>query len=241
MHLPEKVLIMRYAEDTKTSVEKTRIEVERTLSRFGASRFMYAYEETAAVIAFQFQDKQIKFRLSLPDRTEKQFLYTPSRRTRRSDEAAFRNANKLAGSVGGMFGIFLKTHQFGRHVYAVGDDAEAARLNGIPVHRVTIIAYAVAGLLAALAGILLTARTGTGDPLAGEPLTLASITPVVVGGTRIGGGSGGLFGTFLGVLVVSFLSNALNYIHVSAQIQWVVQGLLIILAVIFLAEKENRR
>ena len=107
--------------------------------------------------------------------------------------------------------------------------------------RTLVLVYALSGLFAALAAVYYVARTGTGDPLVGEPLTLASITPVVVGGTVLGGGRGGVLGTLLGVFLISFLNNLLNYMNVSTFLQWVVQGLIIIAAVSFYGTARGRR
>lgn len=130
-------------------------------------------------------------------------------------------------------GLWLSRHPNGRRIHAVGGNPETARLTGIPVQRTTFVVYAASGVCAALAAIYYVARTGTGDPLVGETLTLASITPVVVGGTLLGGGRGGVLGTLLGVFLISFLNNVLNYMNVSTFLQWVVQGLIIIAAVSF--------
>jgi len=139
-----------------------------------------------------------------------------------------------------LVGLWLARHPQGRRLYAVGGSPEAARLTGLPVGRMTVLAYAASGLFAAMAAIYYVARTGTGDPLVGEPLTLASITPVVVGGTLLGGGRGGVLGTLLGVFLISFLNNVLNYMNVSTFLQWVVQGMIIIAAVSFQARKGGR-
>ncbi|MFO1151680.1 MAG: ABC transporter permease [Alsobacter sp.] len=128
-------------------------------------------------------------------------------------------------------GLALTRHPLGRRVLAVGGNAEAARLTGLPVRATLVAAYGISGCCAALAAIYYVARTGTGDPLVGEPLTLASITPVVVGGTILGGGRGGVLGTLLGVFLLSTLNNLLNYLGVSTFLQWVVQGLIIVAAV----------
>lgn len=128
-------------------------------------------------------------------------------------------------------GIWLTRTRIGRMMYLVGGNHEAARLNGIPVSRITILAFALSGLCAGLAALFLTARTGVGDPRIGAALTLQSITPVVVGGTILAGGRGGVFGTFLGVLLVSMLNNFLNFSGFSSFYQWVVQGIIIIVAV----------
>lgn len=128
-------------------------------------------------------------------------------------------------------GLWLQRTRSGRALYFVGGDHEAARLNGLPVSRITILAYALCGLCAGIAALFLTAKTGVGDPRIGTALTLQSITPVVVGGTILAGGRGGAFGTFLGVLLVSMLNNLLNFSGVSSFYQWVIQGVIIILAV----------
>jgi ribose/xylose/arabinose/galactoside ABC-type transport system permease subunit len=128
-------------------------------------------------------------------------------------------------------GMWLQATRSGRDVYFVGGSHEAARLNGIPVSRTLILVYALSGLCAGIAAIFLTARTGVGDPRIGAPLTLQSITPVVVGGTILAGGRGGVLGTLLGVFLVSLLNNLLNFSNVSSFYQWVIQGLIIIAAV----------
>lgn len=137
-------------------------------------------------------------------------------------------------------GVGLRYTALGRAVYAVGGSVEAARLSGIRTGRVTIATYAASGFLAAMAGLYFVSRTGVGDPRVGDPLTLASITPVVVGGAILGGGRGGVVGTLLGVVMISLLNNLLNYMNVSTFVQWVVQGLIIIAAVSLLAGKGGR-
>lgn len=128
-------------------------------------------------------------------------------------------------------GLWLQRTRSGRSLYFVGGNHEAARLNGVAVSRVTILVYALSGLCAGIAAIFLVARTGVGDPRIGQTLTLQSITPVVVGGTILIGGRGGVLGTFLGVLLVSMLNSMLNFSGVSSFYQWVVQGVIIIAAV----------
>jgi ribose/xylose/arabinose/galactoside ABC-type transport system permease subunit len=128
-------------------------------------------------------------------------------------------------------GLWLQRTRSGRSIYFVGGDREAARLNGLPVDRIVVLAYALSGLCAGVAAIFLTARTGVGDSRIGAALTLQSITPVVVGGTILAGGRGGVLGTFLGVLLVTMLNNLLNFVNVSSYYQWVIQGLIIVVAV----------
>jgi ribose transport system permease protein len=136
-------------------------------------------------------------------------------------------------AIFGVAGVWLQRTRSGRNIYFAGGDREAARLNGVQVDRVVVLAYALSGLCAAGAAIFLTARTGVGDPRIGAALTLQSITPVVVGGTILAGGRGGVFGTLLGVLLVTTLNNLLNFVNVSSYYQWVIQGLIIIIAVGF--------
>lgn len=127
--------------------------------------------------------------------------------------------------------VFLKYTETGRAFYAVGGSPEAARLSGIRSDRIILMAYSACGFFAAMAGAYYVSRTGVGDPRVGDPITLASITPVIVGGLLLGGGKGNIFGVLLGVFLLSLLSNLLNYMNVSTFIQWVIQGLIIIIAV----------
>jgi ribose transport system permease protein len=132
-------------------------------------------------------------------------------------------------------GWWLRRTRGGLHLYAAGGNPEGARLAGVSPGRSTLIAFSLCGLLAAVAAVVMVARTGTGDPLVGEPLTLASITPVVIGGTLLGGGKGGVLGTLLGVFMLVLLGNVLNYMNVSTFLQWTLQGFIIIAAVFFQA------
>jgi ribose transport system permease protein len=128
-------------------------------------------------------------------------------------------------------GIWLRRTRSGRAVYFVGDSPDAARLNGVPVGRVITYTYAFSGLCAGLAAVFLAARMGVGDPVIGSTLTLQSITPVVIGGTLLSGGRGGVLGTLLGVFLLALMSNVLNYMQVSSYAQWIIQGIVILVAV----------
>lgn len=139
-----------------------------------------------------------------------------------------------------VFGLLLNYTRLGRFIFAVGGNPVAARLAGISVGRIILFVYAASGFFAALAGVYLVSRTGVGDPRIGEPLTLASITPVVVGGTILAGGRGGLLGTLLGVFLVLIINNLLNYQNVSTFYQWVVQGAIIVIAVSVFVERQRR-
>ncbi len=136
--------------------------------------------------------------------------------------------------------VFLRLTRTGNAIYAVGGDARGAHLLGISVARTLAIAYSISGALAALTGVYLVSRMGTGDPWRGEGFELASITPVVVGGTILAGGRGGVLGTLLGVYLISLLNNLLNFLDVSTFYQWIIQGLIIITAVAINIEKGKR-
>lgn len=135
---------------------------------------------------------------------------------------------------------FLRHSIFGRHIYAVGDDATAAELTGLPRRRVILFVYAFSGFMAALGAIFLVARFGVGQPYTGQNFTLTSITPVVVGGTMLRGGRGGVIGTLMGVYLISLLNNVMNFIDVSSHFQLIVQGLIIMLAVSIYIEDKRK-
>jgi fructose transport system permease protein len=121
---------------------------------------------------------------------------------------------------------------WGRHVYAVGDNREAARLNGINTERVLLGVYAIAGLTYGIAGMLLVARTELGDPNAGQTTeNLDAITAVVLGGTSLFGGRGTVIGTLIGATIVGIFRNGLTLVGVEVIYQYLVTGILVILAV----------
>lgn len=130
-----------------------------------------------------------------------------------------------------VFGFVLSRTRFGRFVYATGDNGEAARLSGIRTQRVKILAFVISGVLAALAGFILTARLSTAEPTAGTGLELEAIAAVIIGGTSLAGGRGNLVGTFVGALVLGVIDNGMNLLDVSPFLQDVVKGLVILLAV----------
>jgi fructose transport system permease protein len=119
----------------------------------------------------------------------------------------------------------------GRHVYALGNNPEAARLTGINTRRLLLGVYALAGLIYGVAGLLLVARTSVGDPQAGQTDNLDSITAVVLGGTSLFGGRGGVIGTLIGALIVGVFRNGLQLIGVASIYQVLITGILVILAV----------
>jgi fructose transport system permease protein len=133
-----------------------------------------------------------------------------------------------------LFGVFawvLKNTAWGRHVYAVGDDAEAARLAGVRKDRVLLSVYIVAGLICAVAGWMLIGRIASASPQAGGSANLDSITAVVIGGTSLFGGRGRVLGTLFGALIVGVLRNGLTLAGVDVLWQDFAVGILIIAAV----------
>jgi len=119
----------------------------------------------------------------------------------------------------------------GRHVYAVGNNPEATRLTGISTDRVLLGVYAMAGMFYGIASLLSVARTGAGDPNAGQTENLDAITAVVLGGTSLFGGRGIIIGTLVGALIVGVFRNGLTLMGVSSVYQILVTGILVILAV----------
>jgi fructose transport system permease protein len=125
----------------------------------------------------------------------------------------------------------LRETAAGRHVFATGNSAEAARLSGINTRRVLLSVYAIAGTVYGIAALLLIARTGVGDPNAGQTDNLDSITAVVLGGTSLFGGRGNVIGTLIGAVIVGVFRNGLVLIGVSSVYQTLITGILVILAV----------
>ncbi len=129
--------------------------------------------------------------------------------------------------------ILLTRTRFGEHVYLIGDNPTAARLAGVPADRVTTIVYAISGLCAALAGLVLIARLDSAQPVIGQGYEFNAIAAVVVGGTSFTGGEGTLIGTLVGALLMETLNNGLNLLNVSALWEQVFKGGVIALAVLF--------
>lgn len=127
--------------------------------------------------------------------------------------------------------LVLKYTRLGRHLYAVGGNDEIAHLAGINVDRTRILTYVISGGLAALAGLFMVSRMGVGEPDIGEGLELDSITAVILGGTSLAGGVGSIVGTVAGVLILALTDNILNLLRVSSFYQYVVKGVIILIAV----------
>ena len=128
--------------------------------------------------------------------------------------------------------LLLRATTFGRYVYAIGGNEQAARLSGVAVDRVKIAVYAISGFLASLAGVLYTAQYRQGKPDAGVGMELDAIAAVVIGGTSLMGGKGSIAGTFVGVLIFGFLSNILQLNNIDSNTQLVLKGGIILAAVL---------
>ena len=127
--------------------------------------------------------------------------------------------------------VFLKNVRLGRYIYAVGGNENAARAAGINVDAVKLFAYTVCGAMAGLAGVVLASRITTGQPNAGVGSELDAIAAVVIGGTSLSGGTGGVGGTVLGALLMGVITNGLDLLNVSSYYQQIAKGLIIVGAV----------
>jgi fructose transport system permease protein len=130
-----------------------------------------------------------------------------------------------------VMGFVLSQTAWGRYVYAVGDDAESARLSGVPSKRILLAVYTVAGLIYGIAGWILIGRAGAATPNAAPDANLASITAVVIGGTSLFGGRGRLIGTLIGALIVQTFAFGLSQMGVNQQWRVMATGVLVIVAV----------
>ena len=130
-----------------------------------------------------------------------------------------------------IFHVFLTRSKTGRYIYAIGGNKEAARLSGIPVDRVLLKVYMISGLMAGLGGLVLIGRTNAASPIAGLTYELDAIAAVIIGGASFFGGVGTVWGTLIGAMIIAVLRNGLNLLGTSTDLQTVIIGLVIILAV----------
>ncbi len=149
------------------------------------------------------------------------------------DILGFPVAALVALVVGVLAWYILQHTTLGRHIFAVGGNREAARLSGIRIDRTKVATYALSGLTAAVAGLVLMGRLNSSNALMAEGEELRSIASVVIGGTNLFGGDGGAIGSLIGALIMGTLGNGLNLLDVSAFWQRVIQGLVIIAVVVF--------
>lgn len=130
-----------------------------------------------------------------------------------------------------IFHMFLTRTATGRYIYAIGGNKEAARLSGIPVDKVLIKVYMISGFMAGLGGLVLIGRTNAASPIAGLTYELDAIAAVIIGGASFFGGVGTVWGTLIGAMIIAVLRNGLNLLGTSTDLQTVVIGIVIILAV----------
>jgi ribose/xylose/arabinose/galactoside ABC-type transport system permease subunit len=128
--------------------------------------------------------------------------------------------------------VMMSRTKLGRYLYAVGGNAEAARLSGVPVQRVQLFAYSLAGLLAGLGGVVMASQLRSASPNYGQMYELYVIAAVVVGGTSLSGGEGRIMGTLIGAFIIAVIQNGMNLVNVEAYTQSIVLGSVILLAVL---------
>jgi D-xylose transport system permease protein len=148
----------------------------------------------------------------------------------------------VAGAVALAGVVVTKRTRFGRHLYAIGGNPEAARLSGIDVKKATLAVYTILGVLTAVAGLLLAARVNGVTPGSqGNLLELDAVTAVVIGGTSLAGGRGSVVGTVLGTLVFATLANGMNHLHVDSNWQLICTGLILLAAVLIDVLSKGKR
>ena len=140
-----------------------------------------------------------------------------------------------------IFGILLAQTRFGRYIYAVGGNEEAALVSGVDTRAVKLAVYSLSGLLAGLGGVVLAARATAGISTNGEGYELTAIAAAVIGGTSLSGGRGSLLGTVAGVLIIGIMVNSLDLLNISPFYQGLIQGTIIIGAVAIDAIANRRR
>ncbi len=136
--------------------------------------------------------------------------------------------------------MILNLSRLGRHMYATGGNVKAAEFSGIRVKRIRRFIYAASGTMAALSGLVYTSRNTSMQPALGTGMEMDAIAAVVLGGTSMGGGQGGVLGTVLGVLIIGFINNGLNLLRMNSFWQYICKGVVILIAV-YLDDMKNKR
>jgi inositol transport system permease protein len=137
--------------------------------------------------------------------------------------------------------IILRYTKFGRYLYAIGGNNEAANAAGIQVCKIKWAAFIVSGLFAAVAGMVMMGRLNAGIPSEGAGYETDAITATVIGGTSFSGGAGTAFGTFLGSLIIGVLNNIMNLLGVDSYMQMIIKGFIIVFAVLADVLTKNRK
>lgn len=137
--------------------------------------------------------------------------------------------------------IVLKTTTFGRYVFAVGGNKNAAKLSGVRTRRVELMVYVISALCASIVGLILSARISSGQPTAGEGYELDAIAATAIGGTSMSGGVGSLTGTVFGFVILGLVTNSMNLLNINSFYQQIVKGILIILAVFLDMTSKQRK
>jgi inositol transport system permease protein len=137
--------------------------------------------------------------------------------------------------------VLVKRTRFGRYIYAIGGNENAATASGVNVNGIKIITFVIAGTLTGLAGVILMSRINSGQPAAGLSFELDAITAVVIGGTSLSGGVGTILGTLVGGLIVGILNNILNLTNVSPYWQQILKGVVIVVAVIMDVKTKGKK
>lgn len=132
-----------------------------------------------------------------------------------------------------LFVLVARYSVFGRGAYAIGGGEKVAQLLGLPIRRYKIAAFAISGFTCAIAGVILAGQVGAGNPQIGARFLLDAIAAIAVGGTALSGGVGGPFGTVIGAAIITLISSGLVYFGAAEELQLIVKGLVVILAVYF--------
>jgi ribose/xylose/arabinose/galactoside ABC-type transport system permease subunit len=135
--------------------------------------------------------------------------------------------------------LLFNVTTFGRYTRAIGGDERVARLSGVPVSRMKVLIFGFGGLMAGLGGVILTARLGVADPQAGGGFELIAISAVVIGGTPLTGGIGNIWNTIIGALLIQVLANGLVILGVAPEVQQIIQGAIIIVAVLVALDRKK--
>ena len=137
--------------------------------------------------------------------------------------------------------IILKTTTFGRYVFAIGGNKNAAKLSGVRTRRVELMVYVISALCASIGGLILSARISSGQPTAGEGYELDAIAATAIGGTSMTGGVGSLTGTIFGFVLLGLMTNSMNLLNINSFYQEIVKGILIIIAVFLDMTSKNKK